>query len=265
VDGKHVAGNDDAYRHVAARHPGVPVTYTLRDGATTDTVTVESQTFSVIDYCLVFGSYLVTGLLYLFLGVLAAWLLPDATVGRALLLVGGAGGIFALTGAGIYEAGADLRIHVLAESSFPATLLYLAATLARIERRCVACVGMLGAWISLAVAVPYEIVLFRPGAYSVMHGACETYLGLAGLAVGATLIVDRARHAETAGALRRAALTGAILGIGVPAVIMVLSGLSGGAVPVNLVTATAFLFPLCTAYGLWREHAASPRATAVAA
>ena len=50
-------------------------------------------------------------------------------------------------------------------------------------------------------------------------------------------------------------MAGALLGLGVPAVIMIISGVSGGALPVNVMTVTAFLFPLCIGYGLLREHA----------
>ncbi len=255
VDGKAVDGNAETYRRVAGRPPGVAFTYTLRRGGTTETLSLESSRFSAADYWLVFGGYVVTGLLYLLLGVLGAWLLPDAALGRALLLVGGAGGIFALTGAGIYEPGADLRIHVLAESFFPAALAHLAVVLAGAERRHVACVSALAAWISLALAIPYELLLSQPSAYSLVHGACETYMGMAGLAVGTTVIVARSRAADTAGPFLRAAVAGALIGIGVPAVVMVLSGVSGGALPVNVVTSTAFVFPLCMGYGLGREHA----------
>lgn len=255
VDGHPVTGNADAYSRGANRSPGTPVAYTLRNGVTTEIVSFSSRTFSSADYWLIFGSYLATGLLYLLVGVLGAWLFPDASLGRALLLVGGAGGIFALTAAGIYAPGADLRLHALAESFFPATLIYLALIFASAPERFVACMATLAGWISLAIAVPYQLLLFQPGPYSLIHGACETYLGVAGLGVGATLIVARARAAQSAGPLLRAAVAGAILGIGAPAVVMVLSGLSGGVLPVNVVTATAFMFPLCTAYGLWREHA----------
>lgn len=265
IDGKPVTGNVDAYHEVAAQPPGTAVRYTLRHGTSTETLTLTSRTFSRADYWIIFGSYLLTGLLYLWLGVLAAWLLPDANLGRALLLLGGAGGIFALTGAGIYEPGADLRIHALAESFFPATLVYVALVFARTERRWALPIGGIAWWVSLAIAITYQLVLAQPGAYTLVHNACEAYMGVAGLGVGATLIVERARAAEHAGPLLRASVAGALLGIGVPAVIMTLSGVSGGALPVNIVTATAFLFPLCIGYGLVREHVGTRRVLALSA
>ncbi|MEO6027852.1 MAG: hypothetical protein ABIR79_13385 [Candidatus Binatia bacterium] len=114
IDGKAIATNTDAYHEVGVEPPGRPLTYTLRDGVGVATVTLATRRFSAIDYWIIFGSYLVTGLLYLCVGVLAAWLMPEANLGRALLMLGGAGGIFALTGASIYQPGSDLRIHAAA-------------------------------------------------------------------------------------------------------------------------------------------------------
>jgi hypothetical protein len=264
VDGKTVADGAEAYREAGAQPAGTSVRYTLRDGVGVATVTLATRRFSSVDYWVIFGSYLATGLLYLCVGVLAAWLLPEATLGRALLMLGGAGGIFALTGASIYQPGADLRIHAVAEAFFPATLVYLALVVARVDRSWVASCSALAWWLSLALAVTYQLVLGTPGAYTVVHNVCQAYIGCAGLAFGATVIVARARAAEQAGPLLRAAVAGALLGIGVPAVVMTLSGVTGGALPVNLVTATAFLFPLSVAYGLVRERfAVEPRAVAV--
>ena len=260
VDGKKTLGNSDAYRHVAEHAPGTPIAYTLRHGTTTETLMLESRVFSRSDYWIIFGTYLTTGLLYLLLGVLGAWLMPDVALGRALLLVGGAGGVYALTGAGIYGPDADIRIHAIAESFFPATLIYLALVFARENGRYVTPMVSIAWWLSLALAIPYQLLLGQPGAYSLMHGACETYLGLAGIGAGATLIVERARAADSAGPLLRSAVAGALLGLGVPAVIMIISGLSGGAVPVNVVTTTAFMFPLCIGYGLLRERLVGRRA-----
>ena len=53
--------------------------------------------------------------------------------------------------------------------------------------------------------------------------------------------------------LLRSATAGVLLGLAVPAVVMTISGLSGGRLPVNICTATAFLFPLCFGYGIVRE------------
>ena len=51
----------------------------------------------------------------------------------------------------------------------------------------------------------------------------------------------------------RATSASVLLGLAVPAVVMTLSGLSGGKPPVNICTATTFLFPLCFGYGIVRD------------
>lgn len=261
VDGTRVDDNRDVYDPVRRQSSGTPFTYALRRGAASTTLVLGSRTFSRLDYWLIFGGYLATGLLYLGVGILAAWMLPDAALGKALLYVGTVAGAYALSGVALYSPGADVRLHALAEALFPAALVYLACVLPRDRGRAATPVIATAWWLSLALAVPYQLLLYQPGAYSLLHGACETYLGAAGLALGASLILERARARESSGPLLRAAVAGALLGIGVPAVLLTVSGLSGGAVPVNVCTATAFLFPLSLGYGLLREHAA-PRVPA---
>jgi hypothetical protein len=149
-----------------------------------------------------------------------------------------------------------MRLHALAEAFFPAALVNLTCVFPR-ERRGIALPVVATAWwLSLALAIPYQLLLHQPAAYSILHAACETYMGLAGLGFGAALIVERARAPHAPTALLRGAVAGAILGLGVPAVIMTISGLTGGGLPVNVCTATAFLFPLCLGYGLVRERLA---------
>ena len=262
VAGRSVESRAAAYGAASALPAGSAIEYTLRHGSTVERLALESRVFTATDYWIVFGSYLATGLLYLWVGVLAAWFLPNAGLGRALLLVGSTGGVYALTGAALYDGGAGWRLHALAEAFFPATLVSLALAFGAPRYRFAAALGSCAWWISLALALPYQVLLGQPDAYSAVHGACEIYLGLAGLAVGATLLVERTRAAEQATPLLRASLAGALVGIGVPAVIMMVSGLSGGAVPVNVVTITAFCFPLGIGYGLLRgadqpSHAAA--------
>ena len=50
----------------------------------------------------------------------------------------------------------------------------------------------IGWWLSLALAIPYQFLLDQPGAYSLIHAACESYLGIAGLGAGVMLIIERA-------------------------------------------------------------------------
>jgi hypothetical protein len=253
VDGQAVTSGAQVYRHVGRRAIGSPVIYKVRNGSVTDTLAIRSAVFSRADYWTIFGTYLGTGLLYLMLGLLGAWLFPGKHLWNALLLVRTTGGVYMLSAVGIYDPGASLRIHALAEAFFPAAVVYLGLVFPR-ERRGLVKPGVaVACWISVGLAIPYQLLLDQPGAYSVMHAASETYLGLTSFALTLNLVAHRARTAEDDKPFMRNATAGVLLGLAVPAVVMTISGLSGGRLPVNVCTATAFLFPLCFSYGLVRE------------
>lgn len=259
VDGRTPATSADVYR-LAGERTGRPATYALRDGARTDVVVLPTQTFTARDWAALFGAYAATGLLYLLLGLFAAAALPAPTA-RPILVVGGVAGAYALSAAGIYDAGGTLRVHALAEALFPAALAQLAldypGRLRVASRAPVAVVW----FVALALAVPYQLLLDEPGAYSVLHAACETYLGIAGLGLATRLLCELAAEPNARDPLLRGAAAGAVLGLGVPAIVVALSGVTGGALPVNVAVATAFLFPLCLGWGMLRAH----RVTSLAA
>jgi hypothetical protein len=252
IDGAAITDGAGVYETVASRPTGTPLVYGLRGGAASDAVAVGSQIFTRADYWAIFGTYLGTGFLYLMVGLLGVWLFPETHLGRALLCMGGIGGIYALSAVGVYGPSFGLRLHALAEASLPAAFVYLTLVFARARRTVSLPVLWVGCALSGALAILYQLVLSQPGAYSAVHGACETYLGAAGLGLMGYLLVQRARG--TSEPLLHAAAVGAVLGIGVPAVVLLLSGVSGGRVPVNLCTVTAFLFPLSVGWGLVREY-----------
>jgi len=260
VDGRPVASSADVYASAGAR-AGRPVTYALRAGARTDLLELPTQVFTHGDYLALFGAYAATGLLYLLLGLLGIAVLPAST-GRPILLVGAVAGVYALSGAGIYDGGASLRLHALAEALFPAAIAQLALRYPG-PFHATRNPWLAVAWFaSLAIALPYQLLLDEPGAYSTLHAAAETYLGLAGLGLAIRLLCELAAEPHVRNPLLRGAAAGAVLGLGVPAVVVALSGVSGGALPVNVAVATAFLFPLCLGWGLVRAHRVATLAAA---
>jgi hypothetical protein len=260
VDGQPVATSADVYR-LAGDRSGRTTAYALRDGARTDEVALPTQVFSRRDWLALFGAYTATGLLYLLLGLFAVAVLPAAT-GRPILVVGAVAGVYALSATGIYDAGGTLRVHALAEALFPAAIAQLALEFPgrfRLAPRPWVAV----AWfLSVAIALPYQMLLHEPGAYSVLHGAAETYLGLAGLGLAIRLLCELAAEPHARNPLLRGAAAGAVLGLGVPAVVVALSGVTGGGLPVNVAVATAFLVPVCLGWGLVRAHRVASLATA---
>lgn len=258
VDGRPVARAEDVY-DLAAAEEGRAVSYTLRDGAAVATIAMPAQVFTHTDYLTVFGAYAATGLLYVLMGLLAFALAPSA-IGRALLVLGTVAGVYALTGAGIYTPGSSLRLHALAESLFPAAVLQLALAFHFRSRAVSAPLAALGWVLALGVAVPYQLLLGEPTSYSVMHACAETFLGVAGLVLAGRLIWEVAQAPRAAGPLLCGAAAGSAIGLGIPAIVVVLSGLTGGRLPVNVVTVAAFAFPLCLVWGIVRERAMAPAA-----
>ncbi len=85
------------------------------------------------------------------------WLFPSAHLGRALFAVGSIGGVYALSGASLYGAGAAFQVHALAEACFPAAFVYLAPAFPAGREKLIKPVGAVAAWLSLVLGVPYVL------------------------------------------------------------------------------------------------------------
>jgi hypothetical protein len=265
VDGQPILTGADVYRHVERQEIGRTVTYELRSGIRTETLALASERFRFADYWAIFGSYLATGSLYSLLGLLGMWRFPATHLGRALLYVGSVGGIYGISGVSLYGPSFDAPIrhlHALAEAFLPSAFVYLTLALPRVRPGTVAPLLATACTLSAALAIPYALLLEQPGAYSVVHAACETYMGFAGLALTMSLVFH-STWSPGSHVLLHSATAGALLGLGVPAMVVLISGLSGGGLPVNIVTATAFLFPLCFGYGLVHDGLARRREASI--
>jgi len=258
VDDVSVDSGTAVYKRVASQPAGTTFTYGLESTNAQRSVTLASRVLTPTDYWMIFGGYFATGLLYLLLALLGVALSIDPQLGRALVLVGSAGGAYALSAVGIYGPDAPIRLHAAIEALFPASLVCLALVFPRPLAQITKPATALAWTLSLALALPYQLMLDQPAAYSALHSACELYLGLAGIAVVTRLVVGATIGATRTVALP-SALTGAVLGLGAPAIIFLVSGATGGRLSVNMCTATAFVFPLCVAHGIVREHLAARR------
>jgi hypothetical protein len=248
VDGLHVADTDDLHRRVAAKPIGSPLTYTVTDGTTTETVTLRSRRFSVADYWAVFGAYASTGLCYVLLAIMAAWTMPTERVGRALLLLGGVAGVFMLTAADLYPPAGSLRLHVLAAALLPATLIQFALAVGDTRGRFAAGALPIVWAVSVAAACSMQLAIGDAASVHAVHATCDAALGLA--LVTATIgLATRVRVARASVPL---VVGTALFGLGVPAVVFLLAGTLGG-VPQNASATIAFLFPLGMCAALWRH------------
>ena len=251
IDGVAVAHSDDVHRRLAAKPIGSTFAVTLTGRGKTETVTVASRAFSVGDYWAIFGAYEFTGLLYLLLAILAAWALPANRVGRALMMVGGTGGLFMLSAADLYPPGASLRVHALTMVLLPATLVHFALVVGN-TRRWFARLATSATWtIALSAALSMQLLLGDPTAAHAVDVTCHATLALALAAATTALIGVRTRVGFDAEPLLGCA---AVFGLGAPAVIFLLAAL--GDAPVNASATLGFLFPLGVGAGVLTDRVA---------
>lgn len=252
VNGEAAASSEALYDQVRRLPPYTPVTYTLQKDNVSSQVTLPTQIFTVQDYCLLFGAYLLSGMALAFIGI-GVWLLkPTAPAGIALLLTGIAGGVFAITGADLYGPHWFFRVHVLAEALFPAGLIHLAFVFPVdwIRRRRLAVLSapyLIGG----ALGAVYERSLYQPDVYSLIHNLSTIYGGVGGLALfGSVLWAYRTTESYLIRQKIRIVLAGFLGGFALPAILMLSSGLSGGDIAVNYAGFTTFLFPLSLGYAI---------------
>src|SRR5207247_9298866 len=96
-----------------------------------------------------------------------------------------------------------------------------------------------------AFAAVYEFFAYEPGAYSAMHNLSQALAGIPVLVLAArlALAIDRPPCALGGAGLRRM-LAGTLVGLVVPAIVLGVSGATGGRIPVNAPAWVGFLFPL---------------------
>ncbi len=249
VDGAVVERADDLHRRVAAKPVGSTIAYTVTDGTTVTTVRVASRRFTAADYWAVFGAYLATGLCYVLLAILAAWALPKDRVGRSLLALGSTAGLYMLTAADLYPPAGSLRLHLLAGTLLPATLIQFALAIGDTRGR-FAARALPAVWaLSLVAAVSVQLGIGDPVATRWFHATCDAALGLA-LVTATVGLATRVRVANEAVPLVAGT---ALFGLGIPAVVFLVAGTLGG-MPQNASATLAFLFPLGMSAALLRRE-----------
>src|SRR5439155_24121040 len=84
VDGRSVRSAAEVYARVRELPPGTPVGYLLRRSGAEREVRIETQVFTLRDWLLLFGAFLVSGGTYFVLGLVVWVLRPGAPLVHAL-------------------------------------------------------------------------------------------------------------------------------------------------------------------------------------
>lgn len=252
VNNQPVTSSREVYAAVRRLPSGSFITYTLEKEGRSSFVTLPSATFTLQDYCLLFGVYLLNGLALVLIGVIVWLLAPGNPASLALLAVGLAGGFFALTAADLYAPHWFFRLHVIGEAFFPAGFIHVALVFPvdrfrRYRRWLLA----LPYCVALALTFLYQTSLYLPTSYSFVHNLCMVYVGIAGVALlGAVLWDYRTTDSYFTQQRIFVILLGFLSGYAFPTILMAASGVMGGQIAVNYAGFTAFLFPLSLGYAI---------------
>jgi hypothetical protein len=259
IDGQALDARGGAVRILAAHAPDEPVRYELVHNGALDTRTFPLRRFDWTTHGLIFGAYLLSGLAYLLLAATAAERWTEHPLFPALASFGWVTALYAFTGIDIYNGPEMFRLQAIAEALLPAVALHLALVFPtdRLEGRR----DLLGIVYGLAGALGliYQLFLYDPAVYSVVHNLCQALvaLPLIAFAIGLGMAVP----APPAGLGRESlqyCFVGTLVGFVMPALVLGISGATGGLVPVNVTGWFTSAFPL-----VWLAY--GPRSLAAAA
>jgi signal transduction histidine kinase len=228
------------------------LTYTLHAQERTETITLRSQTFSWQDYALLFGTSLTLGLACAFLGIAVWFLKPQDLAARSFCVASLALGTFSMTVLDLYGPSHFFRLHALSEALFPFAFIHLALVFP-VDRvhRFRARLLFLPLVLALMLAGAYEVFLYYPPSYSLIHNLCMVAVGIGAVIFLGKVIADYST--TTSHLIRqrvRIIFLGFLGGFVFPAFLMFGSGISGGKIAVNYAVFTAFLFPLGVGYAI---------------
>jgi signal transduction histidine kinase len=253
VDDEPVRSTAEVYARVAARPVGTRFVYDFERGGVRFSRAIPSQRFGWRDGLLVFGAYLVNGLVFALLGV-GVWMRqPMRTAPTALLALGLCAAVYALTAVDLYGPHAFFRLHALAECLLPAVFLHLGLVFP--VRRVAARTAIVASYVpAAALALAYQRWLDEPAGYRVVHAVAT-----AGVVFGLGVVLanavasyisapsDLVRHRV------RVVVLGVLAAFTAPVFVLAASTLEGGQVPVNVVGFTTGVFPLAVAYAVHKR------------
>jgi hypothetical protein len=176
VDGEAVGSASEVYAKVAAKPPGTLFRYRLRGPSGQREVALPSQFFTVRDWMLLFGAFLLNGAAYVTVGLVVWVLRPGSPMARAFLVVGTSWALFMLTAMDLYRPATFFRLHVVGETLVPPAVLQITLLFPQPHRH--ARWRSLGYAPSLVILVLYELFL-PPRCLPAFVKVNMGYLGLA--------------------------------------------------------------------------------------
>jgi signal transduction histidine kinase len=251
VQGEAVPTTPEIYDRVARMPPGTPVRYTIREGGVERDVVVATERFTLRDWFLLFGAYLLNGVMCL-VPVLVVWVLrPRAPVARALLVTGITTSLFFLTAMDLYGPATLFRVHAAAEALVPAAALQVVF----VFPQPIAVRWRFVGWaLAPLVLLPYQLYLYRPAVYTAFLNLDMVLVCAAAVAFAVRLVVAyRHGHSQLVRQRVQVISLGTAVGFALPGAVVVLTVLHVGGMAMNLAAVTPFLFVVSLAYAVVKQ------------
>jgi signal transduction histidine kinase len=253
IDGVSVASTAEVAARVRAAAPGTVFTYTFeRDGVRIQRA-IASQLFTIGDWLLIFGVYLLNGLVFGATGIAVWTLRPQRATSWALLGLGLSVGTFTLTAMDLYGPHQFFLVHALAEAFVPGAFVHLALLfpIRRTSGRRAAAVAYLPC---VALGLAYLTQLDDPTGYPLVHAiaVASALAAIVGL-LGAVVVGSRRSTSPLIRHRVRCVAVGVIAAFVLPALVLAASVFESGRVPVNSLAFTGFFFPLSVAYAILKR------------
>lgn len=249
VEGAPTASEAEIYARAAEAGPGADVQYELRDGDHVRNVELTTTVFTLGDWFLLFGSYLLNGVVFLVSGLLAWSFQPRSPLARSFLFFSGTAAVYLFTGMDLYGPATFVHLYLAANALLPATALDLALLFPDTHR--LAPRRWIAYPIAAVVFLLYEIFLQTPRASTAIFQINTIYLGVVGLFFGYRLLAAYFdRDAQLAQQRVRIVLLGTLLGMTVPGLVLIASSFLRATLAMNVLLFAFFVFPLSLAYAI---------------
>jgi signal transduction histidine kinase len=256
VDGRQAGSSADVYAQAHAQPPGTPVEYTVaRPDGRIVTLTVPTRLFRAKDHLMLFGAFLLNGVVFLGTGLAVFALKPRNPASHGLLAACLIAGVWVVTATDLYGPHWFFRVHVLAESLLAAGFIHLALVFPTDRIRKHRGPALLAVYAPFGLlAVAYELWLSSPRAYTMLHLLATASHFVGALAIIAAVVHDRFTS-HSALVRRRISVVslGTLAGFLLPGLLMGASALLEGRVPLNAAAFTGFLFPLSLGYAIAKQ------------
>jgi signal transduction histidine kinase len=253
VDGEPVSSSDQVYAHVRNLPVATRVAYRFVRHGDAFVRYFDTRLFGWSDALLLFGVYLLNGVLFAAIAIFVWMLSPQRATPWAVLAVGLCCGTYALTAIDLYGPYSFFRLHALAESFAPGVFLHLALVfpVRRVHGRQAALLTSLPC---VPLAVVYQLWLASPVSYPVVHEwAIRLWLASAAAFLLAVIVGYYRSRSELVRYRVRFAVLGALSAFLLPTLALSSSLITKEQVPANVIAYFAFLFPLSLAYAVHKH------------